>query len=317
MAPVSLPELPTPGQVPATAKRCSARASIRRPSASTQIVPLQIRGLSRCPVSYHALGISGPLAAKGIPMATTVQETKSGPTSGAKNYPIYVAGEWQPSQEPLAVRNPYSGDVIGVTYQASREQLEQAIIGAEQAFEITRKSGTYERVAQLKAMAAGLQARRDEVAGMIAVEAGKPIRDAEIETDRGVSTLETAAEEAKRMEGEVIPLDLLPSSKGRAGVVRRFPIGPIAGISPFNFPLNLALHKVAPAIASGNPIVLKPPTHDPLTMLTVAEMIDQLELPKGAVSIMPMDRAVGDSLVTDDRFKLLSFTGSPDVGWDM
>jgi delta 1-pyrroline-5-carboxylate dehydrogenase len=147
-------------------------------------------------------------------MATTVQESKSGTTSGAKSYPIYVAGEWQTSQEPLAVRNPFSGDVIGVTYQASRDQLEQAIIGAEQAFEITRKSGTYERVAQLKAMAAGLQARRDEVAGMIAVEAGKPIRDAEIETDRGVFTLETAAEEAKRMEGEVIPLDLLPSSKG-------------------------------------------------------------------------------------------------------
>src|SRR5215212_2986863 len=159
-------------------------------------------------------------------MATTVQESKSGTTSGAKNYPIYVAGEWQTSQEPLAVRNPYTDDVIGVTYQASREQIEQAIVGAEQAFEITRKSGTFERVAQLKAMAAGLQARRDEVAQMIAAEAGKPIRDAEIETDRGVFTLETAAEEAKRMEGEVIPLDLLPSSKGRAGVVRRFPIGP-------------------------------------------------------------------------------------------
>jgi glyceraldehyde-3-phosphate dehydrogenase (NADP+) len=175
---------------------------------------------------------------KGIHMATTVQDSKSATTSGAKNYPIYVAGEWQSSQEPLAVRNPFSGDVVGVTYQASREQLEQAIVGAEQAFEITRKSPTYERVAQLKAMAAGLKERRDEVAQMIATEAGKPIRDAEIETDRGVFTLETAAEEAKRMEGEVIPLDLLPSSKGRAGVVRRFPIGPIAGISPFNFPLN-------------------------------------------------------------------------------
>jgi glyceraldehyde-3-phosphate dehydrogenase (NADP+) len=115
----------------------------------------------------------------------------------------------------------------------------------------------------------------------------------------------------------MIPLDLLPSSKGRWGVTRRVPIGPIAGISPFNFPLNLALHKIAPAIASGNPIVLKPPTHDPLTMLTFAEMVDQVGLPKGAVSIMPMDRQVGDRLVTDDRFKLLSFTGSPDVGWDM
>jgi acyl-CoA reductase-like NAD-dependent aldehyde dehydrogenase len=244
-------------------------------------------------------------------MATTVQESKSGTTS-AKSYPIYVAGEWQSSQEPLAVRNPFSGDVVGVTYQASRDQLEQAIVGAERAFEVTRKSPTYERVTQLKAMAAGLKERRDEVAKMIAAEAGKPIRDAEVEADRGVFTLETAAEEAKRIDGEVIPLDLLPTSKGRAGVVRRFPIGPIAGISPFNFPLNLALHKLAPAIASGNTIVLKPPSRDPLTMLLFAEIVEASGVPKGAVSIMPMDREVGDALVEDPRF-----TGSPDVGWEM
>ena len=152
---------------------------------------------------------------------------------------------------------------------------------------------------------------------MIALEAGKPIREAEVEADRGVFTVETAAEEAKRIDGEVMPLDLLPSSKGRFGIVRRFPIGPIAGISPFNFPLNLALHKVAPALASGNPIVLKPPSRDPLTMLLVAEMLDEIGVPKGAVSVLPMDREVGDALVADERFKLLSFTGSPDVGWDM
>src|SRR5918995_5743391 len=268
-------------------------------------------------MSYHARGISRPLAMKGIHMATTVQDSKSATTSGAKNYPIYVAGEWQSSQEPLAVRNPFSGDVVGVTYQASREQLEQAIVGAEQAFETTRKSPTYERVAQLKAMAAGLKERRDEVAQMIATEAGKPIRDAEIETDRGVFTLETAAEEAKRMEGELLPLDLLPSSKGRAGVVRRFPIGPIAGISPFNFPLNLALHKIAPAIASGNTIVLKPPSRDPLTMLLFAEIVQASGVPKGAVSIMPRDPEVGGALAGDPRYKHLSSTGSPDVGWEM
>ncbi len=130
-------------------------------------------------------------------------------------------------------------------------------------------------------------------------------------------TIRVAAEEAKRIGGEMIPLDLLPSSKGRFGITRKVPIGPIAAISPFNFPLNLALHKVAPAIASGNSVVLKPPTHDPLTMLTFAEMIDEVGLPKGAVSIMPMDRQTGDRLVTDERFKLLSFTGSPDVGWEM
>nr|MDQ3045269.1 aldehyde dehydrogenase family protein [Chloroflexota bacterium] len=110
---------------------------------------------------------------------------------------------------------------------------------------------------------------------------------------------------------------LLASSQGRFGIVRRFPIGPIAGISPFNFPLNLALHKLAPAIASGNPIVIKPPSRDPLTMLLVAQMLEGVGLPDGAVSILPMNREVGDLLVADERFKLLSFTGSPDVGWDM
>jgi glyceraldehyde-3-phosphate dehydrogenase (NADP+) len=250
-------------------------------------------------------------------VATTVQDTKSSATTGAKDYPIYVAGEWQSSGEPLEVRNPFSGDLIGVTYQASRDQLEQAIVGAEKAFEITRQLPTYERIALLKAMAAGLKSRRDEVAQMISAEAGKPIRDAEVATDRGVFTLETAAEEAKRMEGEVIPLDLIPSSTGRSGMVRRFPIGPIAGISPFNFPLNLALHKIAPAIAAGNTIVLKPPSRDPLTMLLFAEVVDAAGVPKGAVSNLPMDRDVGDALVEDPRFKLLSFTGSPDVGWEM
>lgn len=250
-------------------------------------------------------------------MATTAQDTRPDAVTTARKHPIYIAGEWQTSDDPLAVRNPYSGEIVGVTYQASRDQLEEAIVGAERAFETTRRMPTFERVALLKAMASGLKERRDEVAQTIAAEAGKPIRDAEVETDRGVFTLETAAEEAKRMDGEVIPLDLMPASKGRSGVVRRFPIGPIAGISPFNFPLNLALHKIAPAVAAGNTIVLKPPSRDPLTMLLFAEIVEAAGVPKGAVSIMPMDREVGDALVEDPRFKLLSFTGSPDVGWEM
>jgi acyl-CoA reductase-like NAD-dependent aldehyde dehydrogenase len=250
-------------------------------------------------------------------MATTVQDARTSTSGTARQYPMYIAGEWQTSEDPLEVRNPFTGDLVGITFQASREQLEVAIVGAERAFEITRQMPIFERVALLEAMSAGLKARRDEVAHMIALEAGKPIRDAEVETDRGVFTLKMAAEEAARIEGEVIPLDLLPASKGRSAVVRRFPIGPIAGISPFNFPLNLALHKIAPAIASGNTIVLKPPSRDPLTMLLFAEIVEAAGVPKGAVSIMPMDREVGDALVEDPRFKLLSFTGSPDVGWAM
>src|SRR5688572_796254 len=235
----------------------------------------------------------------------------------AQRQPIYLAGEWVESGEPLDVINPYDGKVLGTTFQASAAQLEQAIVAAEQAFTIAKRTPVFDRVALLTALAAKMKERRDEVARTIALEAGKPIREAEVEADRGVFTIETAAEEAKRIAGEVIPLDLLASSKGRFGLVRRFPIGPIAGISPFNFPLNLALHKVAPALASGNPIVLKPPSKDPLTMLLVARMLDEIGVPKGMVSVLPMSRAVGDRLVADERFKLLSFTGSPDVGWAM
>ncbi len=119
------------------------------------------------------------------------------------------------------------------------------------------------------------------------------------------------------MVGETIPLDLMPASKGRIGITRRFPIGPIAAISPFNFPLNLAAHKLAPAIATGNSIVLKPPSKDPLTMLTVAEIVEEAGAPQGSVSILPMSRELGDRMVSDDRFKLLTFTGSPSVGWRM
>lgn len=234
-----------------------------------------------------------------------------------KEYPFYCAGGWRTSSSTLEVVNPYDGSIVGVTSFATDRDLDDAIAAAEDAFQTMRAMPTYERANALHRLSAALESRKEEIALLIARESGKPIRDARVEADRGVFTIQNAAEEAKRIGGEMIPLDLLPSSRGRFGITRRVPIGPIAGISPFNFPLNLALHKVAPAIASGNTIVLKPPSHDPLTMLTVAEMIDELGLPKGAVSIMPMDRGVGDRLVTDDRFKLLSFTGSPDVGWDM
>ncbi|MGH2534064.1 MAG: aldehyde dehydrogenase family protein [Thermomicrobiales bacterium] len=234
-----------------------------------------------------------------------------------KTQPIYLAGRWVESDRSLVVANPYNGETVGTTFLASRDQLEEAIVAAESVFPQLAATPTYDRVKVLHAFATKLRERRDDVARLIALEAGKPIKEAEVEADRGIFTVETAAEEAKRIEGDVMPLDLLPSSKGRFGIVRRFPIGPIAGISPFNFPLNLALHKVAPALASGNPIVLKPPSKDPLTMLLVAQILDEIGAPPGAVSVLPMDRETGDAMVADDRFKLLSFTGSPDVGWDM
>ncbi|MGE3797732.1 MAG: aldehyde dehydrogenase family protein, partial [Thermomicrobiales bacterium] len=234
-----------------------------------------------------------------------------------REFPIYLAGQWVKSDTAIDITNPYNGEVIGRTWLASAEQVEEAIVAAESAFLNQREMPTFERAAVLTKLAGKMREHRDSIARMITLEAGKPIRDSEVEADRGVFTVETAAEEAKRIGGDLMPLDLLPSSRGRFGIVRRFPIGPISGISPFNFPLNLALHKLAPAIASGNPIVLKPPTRDPLVMLMITELLHECGLPDGAVSMLPMSRDVGDILVEDDRFKLLSFTGSPDVGWDM
>ncbi len=238
--------------------------------------------------------------------------------TGTKPHPIFLAGRWVESPDRLEVSNPADpANPAGATYTATEDQYEEAVVAAVEAFEVTRRLPAYERGRILRDISAGIRERREELGRIIALEAGKPIRDALVEVDRATLTFRLGAEEAERMTGELIPLDLLPSSKDRVGITRRFPIGPIAGISPFNFPLNLAAHKLSPAIASGNPIVLKPPSKDPLTMLTVAEIIDGVGLPQGAVSILPMTRELGDRMVEDERFKLLTFTGSPSVGWRM
>ena len=239
-------------------------------------------------------------------------------TTGAKPHPIFLAGRWVESDDPLIIANPADPEnPAGATFHASEAQYEEAVEAAVKAFEITKTLPAYERGAILRNISGGIKARREELGRLIALEAGKPIRDSLVEVDRAVLTFRLGAEEAERMVGETIPLDLMPASKGRVGITRRFPIGPIAGISPFNFPLNLAAHKVAPAIASGNPIVLKPPSKDPLTMLTVAEIIEEAGAPAGSVSVLPMSRELGDRMVSDERFKLLTFTGSPSVGWRM
>ena len=238
--------------------------------------------------------------------------------TGTKPHPIFLAGRWVDSPDVLEVANPADpGNPAGSTYNATPDQYEEAVTAAVDAFAVTRTLPAYERGRILRDISAGIKARREELGRLIALEAGKPIRDALVEVDRAVLTFRLGAEEAERMTGELIPLDLLPSSKDRVGITRRFPIGPIAAISPFNFPLNLAAHKLSPAIASGNPIVLKPPSKDPLTMLTVAEIVESAGAPAGAVSILPMTRELGDRMVADERFKLLTFTGSPSVGWRM
>ena len=238
--------------------------------------------------------------------------------TGTRPHPIYLAGRWVDSPDILEVPDPAHPErPAGATYTATATQYEEATQAAVAAFRETRRLPAYERGRALREISEGIRGRREEIARILCLESGKPIRDALVEVDRAVLTFRLGAEEAERMYGELIPLDLMASSRGRIGVTRRYPIGPIAAISPFNFPLNLAAHKLAPAIASGNPIVLKPPSRDPLTMLTVAEIVDGVGLPPGAVSILPMSREVGDRMVADERFKLLTFTGSPSVGWAM
>jgi acyl-CoA reductase-like NAD-dependent aldehyde dehydrogenase len=238
--------------------------------------------------------------------------------TATRPHPIYLAGQWVTSEDPLVVANPADpANPAGSTYQATAEQYEAAVTAAVEAFQVTRTLPAYERGRILREISAGIRDRRDELGRLISLEAGKPIRDSLAEVDRAVVTFRLGAEEAERMVGEVIPLDIMASSKGRVGITRRFPVGPIAAISPFNFPLNLAAHKLAPALAAGCSILLKPPSKDPLTMLTVAEIVDAAKPPTGAVSVLPMSRELGDRMVSDERFKVLTFTGSPSVGWRM
>ncbi|HVM25551.1 MAG TPA: aldehyde dehydrogenase family protein [Candidatus Limnocylindrales bacterium] len=235
----------------------------------------------------------------------------------APTVPIFLAGEFVEAGTPLEVRNPANDELIATTFQAGVDELERATVAAVDAFERTKRLASYERRDVLAHVAGCIERDADELAELLSRESGKPIKDAKGEVARGALTFRTAAEEALRINGEWLPLDWAPANRGRHGIVRRYPIGPVAGISPFNFPLNLAAHKVAPAIAAGCSIVLKPPSKDPLSMLRIAEYLAETDLPAGAVSILPMDRPTGDRMVGDDRFKLLTFTGSPTVGWKM
>jgi acyl-CoA reductase-like NAD-dependent aldehyde dehydrogenase len=235
----------------------------------------------------------------------------------APTVPIYLAGEFVETGTPLEVRNPATDELVATTYQAGPAELERATAAAVDAFGATRRLASYERRDALAHIAARISEDADDLAELLTRESGKPIRDARGEVARAALTFRTAAEEALRINGEWMALDWNAANRGRSGIVRRYAIGPVAGISPFNFPLNLAAHKVAPAIAAGCSIVLKPPSKDPLVMLRIARYVDETALPQGAVSVLPMDRPTGDAMVRDDRFKLLSFTGSPSVGWKM
>lgn len=234
-----------------------------------------------------------------------------------KEYQIFLGGNWRSCKSPKEILNPCSHEVIGIVHQAGEAEIEEAIRAAQTSFSELRRMPLYRRAEALQMITDGIKERSEEFATMISREAGKPITDSRAEVSRAILNFQTAAEETKRLGGEVIPMDLAAGSESRFGIVRRFPIGPILGISPFNFPLNLVGHKIAPAIAVGNSIVLKPAPQTPITALLLAEVIAQSELPAGAVNILPCANDLAERMVTDERFKLLSFTGSAKVGWHL
>jgi acyl-CoA reductase-like NAD-dependent aldehyde dehydrogenase len=229
----------------------------------------------------------------------------------------FLDGRWSQDGDPIEVRAPYDGTVIAHVIQARREHADAAIAASVKAFGTTRRLPAFERQRVLRRVAQSISERRDEFSRTLAQEAGKPIKLARIEVDRAVFIFNVAAEEATRIYGEYLPLDWQESTAGRWGMVKRFPLGPVSGITPFNFPLNLVAHKVAPAIAAGCSMVLKPAPQTPLCALLLAECVQQAGWPDGGLNVLPLSNEDASLLVTDDRIKLISFTGSVPVGWDI
>ena len=234
-----------------------------------------------------------------------------------EDYKIYVAGEFVTTSEKLKVANPYNNEVFATTYIAGKNEINRAIEEGKKQEKTMRDLPIYKRYEILMQIADLLKQDKARLANILAQESGKPMRYALGEIERAAQTFIVAAEESKRLPSEYFSLDWTAAGHGKEALVKYFPVGLITGISPFNFPLNLAAHKIAPAIASGNPIILKPARSTPLSILELAKIIDKTDLPKGAISLFPTDRVAGNQLVTDNRVKKLSFTGSPEVGWKM
>jgi acyl-CoA reductase-like NAD-dependent aldehyde dehydrogenase len=236
-------------------------------------------------------------------MAVTVQERK-----------LLLDGEWIETGEWHEVRSPYSGEPIGRVPQAGAEHARRAVDAAARA--MADPMPAHKRAEILDGVAALLRERRDEVAATITAEAGKPLKAARVEADRAVSTFTMAAVEARRLAGEVVPMDASPAGVGKFAYTIRVPIGVVGAITPFNFPLNLVGHKVAPALAAGCAVVLKPAGQTPLSALLLAELETEAGLPSGWLNVLVGPSAeIGDVLVEDERVRLITFTGSAEVGW--
>ncbi len=230
---------------------------------------------------------------------------------------FFVDGRWREDGDLVDINAPYDNSLIARVVQGRREHAEAAIAASVKAFGTTRRLPAFERQRVLRQIAAFMLQRKEEFARTLAQEAGKPVKAARTEVERAIFTFNVAAEETTRIYGEYLPLDWQESTAGRWGIVRRFPLGPIAGITPFNFPINLVAHKVAPAIAAGCSMVLKPAPQTPLCSLLLAECVQQAGWPDGGLNVLPLSNDDASLLITDDRIKLISFTGSAPVGWDI
>ena len=215
----------------------------------------------------------------------------------------------------LVVKAPFDGKELATLPRPSAEEVEAAVAGAVAAFEETRALPTYARVGILRRVAAAIEARRDELGRTIAAEAGKPLKAARTEAERASATFSAAAAALEAWKGELLPLDVNAASIARWGVVKRVPLGPVLAITPFNFPLNLTAHKVAPAIAVGAPVVQKPASQTPLSALALRAIVREAGWPEGAYAVLPISGAEAERLVTDPRLPVVSFTGSGAVGW--
>ncbi len=230
----------------------------------------------------------------------------------------FIAGNWieQGTGQILQVRDKFHQTLLAEVPMATQSQMEEAIVAADKAFETMRTWSAEKRFDQLQLLVKGLEEHQEGFAQLITAEAGKPIEYARGEIRRCLITLRRSAEEVLRFGGEAVPIDFA-AGRGRTALTHRFPIGPIAAISPFNFPLNLALHKIAPALAVGNSVVIKPSPYTPLTLLAFAKLIEEAGFPDGAVNVVTCDIPVAEMMVRDPRLKMLSFTGSPKVGWHL
>ncbi|MEP6902368.1 MAG: aldehyde dehydrogenase family protein [Actinomycetota bacterium] len=230
---------------------------------------------------------------------------------------ILVGGEWREASESLTVKSPFSGETLGEVFSVNEAENEEAISAAENVLKEMREWPRFEIAKGLRKIAEGLERRKMEFAETIAREAAKPIKTAIGEVERGIATFAWAAGEAERFVGEVVPVDTIASGKGKTAHTKRIPRGVIYGITPFNFPLNLVAHKVAPALAAGNAIIVKPSPRTPLTALLLGEVFMESGLPKSALQIVPMDTKYIESIYADERIKMISFTGSAEIGWNI